>query len=133
MGWLNFGASGSNVIVSDAELTGYAWSENVGWISLNCSNNSYCGTVSYKVNNDGNGNLSGWAWNEVIGWISFDSATSGSSYSYQVIINSSTGDFSGWAWNDKIGWISFNCDQSGSGGSNTCGTIDYKVKTDWRP
>jgi len=133
LGWLNFGTSGSNVIVSDAELTGYAWSENVGWISLNCSNNSYCGTVSYKVNNDGNGNLSGWAWNEVIGWISFDSATSGSSYSYQVIINSSTGDFSGWAWNDKIGWISFNCDQSGSGGSNTCGTIDYKVKTDWRP
>ncbi len=128
LGWINFKATDGNVIVSNSELTGYAWSENVGWISLNCSNNNFCGTVNYKVINDGSGNLSGWAWNEAIGWISFDSATAGSSYSYQVIINSSTGEFSGWAWNDKISWISFNCSNT-----NTCGTVDYKVKTDWRP
>jgi hypothetical protein len=121
-GWLNFGTSEGNVVVSDTELTGYIWNENAGWISLNCSNTSSCGTVDYKVSNDGSGNLSGYAWNENTGWINFGTFAS------STIINTSTGEFSGYAWGENIGWISLNCSND-----NSCGTIDYKVKTSWRP
>jgi hypothetical protein len=49
---------------------GWAWSENIGWISFN--NTSGGGAVSYGVNIDAGGNLSGYAWSENIGWISFN-------------------------------------------------------------
>ena len=107
--------------VSDVALTGYAWGENTGWISLNCSNTNSCGTVNYKVANDGNGNLSGYAWSENTGWINFGVFTN------SVVINSS-GEFTGYAWGENIGWISLNCSNT-----NSCGTVDYKVKTGWRP
>ncbi|MCX6723751.1 MAG: Ig-like domain-containing protein [Candidatus Staskawiczbacteria bacterium] len=54
---------------------GWAWSENIGWISLN--NTSYGGVtggggaVSYGVNIEPNGYLSGYGWSENIGWIRF--------------------------------------------------------------
>ncbi|MFH1582193.1 MAG: PKD domain-containing protein [bacterium] len=50
---------------------GYAWSENIGWISFNCTNQSSCGTADYGVNIDQNGKFSGYAWSENIGWIDF--------------------------------------------------------------
>lgn len=120
-GWIDFGASGGNVHVTDAELTGYAWSESAGWISLNCSNDSSCATADYKVSNDGEGNLSGYAWTENAGWIDFDPAGGG------ITIDSS-GDLAGYAWGEDIGWVVFNCSTT-----STCGTVSYKVSTDWRP
>lgn len=55
-------------------VTGYAWSENIGWISFNNTNTS--GGTSYGVNiaenASGVGVLSGYAWSENIGWISFN-------------------------------------------------------------
>ena len=119
LGWLNFGTSEGDVHVTDSALTGYAWGENTGWISLNCSNTSSCGTVDYKVANDGSGTLSGYAWGENVGWINFNPTYGG------VTINSS-GDFLGYAWGENTGWISFNCANTSS-----CGTVDYKVKTTW--
>ncbi|MFH1259799.1 MAG: hypothetical protein ABII74_08340, partial [Elusimicrobiota bacterium] len=51
--------------------SGYAWSENIGWISFN--NASDGSAVNYGVNVDlGNGKLSGYGWSENIGWISFN-------------------------------------------------------------
>jgi hypothetical protein len=128
IGWIDFYSTG-NVNVASAQLTGYATS-SVGYIALDCAtspNGDICATSNFKVSNDGSGYLSGWAWNDGIGWISFDSATAGSSYTYQVTISPSSGDFSGWAWNDIVGWISFNCYDT-----NSCATSDYKVKTAWR-
>ena len=56
-------------------VSGWAWSNNIGWISFNCSNNASCGAVSYGVSVDsGSGLMSGYAWSENIGWISFNSA-----------------------------------------------------------
>ncbi len=118
-GWLDFGAGYGNVIVGDNELLGYAWGENIGWVSLNCDNTSSCGEVTYRVANDGSGNLSGYAWGENIGWINFAPTGGG------VSINSS-GEFSGYAWGENIGWLVFNC-----AATDSCATIDYKVKTDW--
>jgi hypothetical protein len=44
-------------------LTGYAWSENIGWISFRD------GATPVKVESDGD--LVGYAWSENIGWIQF--------------------------------------------------------------
>ena len=49
---------------------GWAWSENIGWISFN--NTSGGGSVvSYGVNIGSDGLFSGYAWSENIDWISF--------------------------------------------------------------
>lgn len=56
-------------------LTGWAYSETVGWISFSCSNTNICATSNYGVSIDGvSGGMSGYAWSENIGWISFNSA-----------------------------------------------------------
>ncbi len=61
-----------------AELTGWAWSENVGWFSVNCatggdSGGNICGTSNYSIDIDGaTKELSGYAWSDNIGWIRFD-------------------------------------------------------------
>ncbi len=83
--------------VGDA-LSGYAWSENIGWISFNCTNENTCATSNYGVNVL-DGNFSGYAWSENIGWISFNSAdVSGCPSSpCSPVINLSTGLVSGWA------------------------------------
>lgn len=44
-------------------VSGYAWSENIGWINFNGSN--------YGVNINTNGTFNGYAWSENIGWIDF--------------------------------------------------------------
>lgn len=119
-GWINFGTAEGNVHITDSELTGHAWGENIGWISLNCSNNTTCGVSNYKVSNDGEGNLSGYAWAENAGWINFNPTYGGVSINF-------FGEFLGYAWGENIGWIVFNCATT-----NSCSTVDYKVKTDWQ-
>ncbi|MDD5291292.1 MAG: PKD domain-containing protein [Patescibacteria group bacterium] len=110
---------GNNVI-------GYAWSENVGWISFNCSNDDSCSTIDYGVSIDPEtGDISGYAWSPNIGWISFNRADTGAppadpySGAGETIIanyNYTTGQITGWA---KIlaleddGWINFNVPSGG--------------------
>ena len=56
---------------SSDNISGYAWSNNVGWISLNCTNSNSCATSNYGVHvNPSTGNFSGYAWNDNVGWIS---------------------------------------------------------------
>lgn len=63
------------VVSSSISASGYIWSDNIGWISLNCSNSSSCGTVNYAVTADYNsGLMSGYAWAANAGWISFTAA-----------------------------------------------------------
>lgn len=111
-GWIDFAATSSNVHITDTALTGYAYAENIGWISLNCSNTDSCATNAYAVSNNGEGVLSGYAWGENTGWVHFAPASGG------VIINSS-GIFTGTAYSENIGWLVFD--------------TDYPVTTDWRP
>ncbi|MBI3045986.1 MAG: fibronectin type III domain-containing protein [Candidatus Harrisonbacteria bacterium] len=64
-----------SVIPSAYNVSGWAWSENIGWLSFNCGNTSSCGAVSYGVSVDfGSGLMSGYAWSENIGWLSFNSS-----------------------------------------------------------
>jgi len=54
-------------------MSGYAWSDNIGWISFNCTNpGNNCATSNYGVHKDATtGNLTGYAWSDNIGWIQF--------------------------------------------------------------
>ncbi|GEM_PF-2770070 len=75
-----------------ANVSGFAWSDNIGWISFNCLNpGSDCSTTgnygvvapanppySTKVTELTNGSLKGYAWSENIGWISFECGADGS-------------------------------------------------------
>ncbi|MDD4737800.1 MAG: hypothetical protein PHF54_00895 [Candidatus Pacebacteria bacterium] len=132
----------------DGNLTGYAWSDNVGWISFN-----------YGTDIDHNGYITGYAWSDSLGWISFNSVDLAGCPSAPCMarynidnmkiegwakqINTSNGwiqlsfegedyglsydyankDILGWSWSDNVGWISFNC-RNHSG----CATSNYGVK-----
>jgi len=115
-------------------ITGWAWSDTVGWISLS--------GLSFGISIDANGDLSGYAWSDNIGWISANEddlddcpqgackaklsgnnlqgwmralsqdgngwdgwiSLKGSGYGPTV----SGGNFSGYAWgSDVVGWIDF--------------------------
>lgn len=55
---------------------GWAWSENIGWVSFSCRNHHELGTgINYGVDiNKDTGEFSGYAWADSVGWISFDSS-----------------------------------------------------------
>ena len=61
---------------SSDNISGYAWSETIGWVSFNCTDpGSSCAPSNHGVTvNSLTGNLSGYAWSEHVGWISFDTA-----------------------------------------------------------
>ena len=79
-------------------LSGWAWSSNIGWVSLNCQDLNVCSTSNYQVQMDlTTGALSGYAWSSNIGWIQFNPAgpyPAGPQTS--AIINPTTGVASGW-------------------------------------
>jgi hypothetical protein len=63
------------------KLFGWAWSSNIGWISMSSENPGTDGTIPYAVTMEVKGEgfdkadgraLKGWAWSSNIGWIRFD-------------------------------------------------------------
>jgi len=82
---------------STDKISGWAWSDNIGWISLNCTNTS-CASSNYGVTvNLTTGNFSGYAWSDNLGWINFAPSgpypdTPNNSANY----NSSTNKVTGW-------------------------------------
>lgn len=116
---------------SEHNVSGWAWSENIGWISLNCENEyngvleNHCDDSNYGVHINEDGLFSGYAWSENIHWISFadfdrdgdidanDKEIPGSPCepNCKATFDSETGIVSGWAralsYNDDWdGWIS---------------------------
>ncbi|MBU6231101.1 hypothetical protein KGP36_00400 [Patescibacteria group bacterium] len=85
-----------------ADFSGWAWSSNTGWVSVNGSdagtgtNGSGSSPYPYKVTADlGTGQLSGYAWSQYLGWISFNSSDVSSCGSAPTIL--SNGQVTGWA------------------------------------
>jgi hypothetical protein len=118
-----------NVTITETELTGYLWSENYGWISLNCSNgDNSCADADFKVTNtiidvpstiqDMLSQLGGYAWGERIGWINFGPFDYGDAEDIRVLIED--GELFGYAWGQNVGWIKFDC-----------ASADSCVRTDW--
>jgi hypothetical protein len=81
-------------------LAGWAWSQNVGWISFN-STDAGAGGGPYDVSIDTSGNLGGYAWSQNVGWISFNpadlSAAPACSGATVANVNRSSGSVTGWA------------------------------------
>jgi len=101
---LNSYASVATVTTDSQNVWGFAWSENVGWISFN--NTSGGGGIDYGVDIDFvTGILSGYAWSENIGWISFNRSDAGvppnppfnGAESYIAKVDLNTNNLSGWA------------------------------------
>lgn len=128
-GWRNakpLGTDGPGVSIYHTAVTGWIWSETIGWISLSCENTQSCADVDYAVVHDGMGHLSGLAWSENAGWVSFScrNTSSCSRVDYGVSIDPVSGDFRGFAWAENIGWVSFSCSNTAS-----CAVVDYGVTT----
>ena len=96
---------------ADGILTGWAWSENFGWISFNCETG-------------GNAPIN----------ICCDQPFPPTPCSdYGVTVATSTGEFDNYAWSENFGWISFNCKTGGDESEypfekDICDTSDYKVQ-----
>jgi hypothetical protein len=134
---------------SARSITGYAWSDTIGWISLNCSTDANgCSTPAgnWGLSVDASNNITGYAWSDNVGWIT-TSATgcpSGTCNPMLTSTGSNTYAFSGWLKalsadnNGWDGWISLSgtspsygvtaasCNLAGDAwGSDVVGWIDF--------
>jgi len=101
----------NNSFDTPAEVTGYGWSPNIGWVSFQGAN--------YGVAIRPNGNIDGFAWSPNVGWIRFGGLNPGCpTGSCRAVIDFNTNRLSGWAralnsgdgWD---GWISLSADNHG--------------------
>jgi len=103
---------------SGTRITGYAWSETIGWIDLSCQNSGVCGANPFGLYVDAAGNVTGCAWSENVGWISASPADltgcpagtctsllSTTAWSGWLRALSPTGDSQNGGWD---GWISMS-------------------------
>jgi hypothetical protein len=98
--YIYFNSDGANVEISNwnHQLSGYAWSTDLGWIDFGNDTNNPSGPVT--VNSSGQ--LSGEA--EVLN----DSSYVNFSSTYADAQVNSSGVFSGYAWSTDLGWINFS-------------------------
>jgi hypothetical protein len=123
VGWISMRDSSYvvNIPQSDGELSGYAWSDNLGWVSFNTSDLSGCPGGTCSARREGS-KLAGWA--RVLGIKTEYEKVPSNSGGWQGFIDLSgvsiSGNkFSGYGWNgetagsgsnyaDGLGWISFD-------------------------
>lgn len=97
----------ANADTTVKDLSGWAWSSDIGWVSFNSTDsgtgNGGVGTspVAYGVKFDTTtGNLNGYGWSSNVGWVSFNSSAltqSPACPGSPVSINTTTGNVTGWA------------------------------------
>lgn len=94
-----FGVMLSVRAASSDNLSGYAWSSTIGWVSMNCTTAGSCAATNYGVKADTNGLMSGYAWSSNAGWISFNSADLAGcpTAPCEARFNKTTGLATGWA------------------------------------
>ncbi|HRJ49529.1 MAG: hypothetical protein KF787_03575 [Phycisphaeraceae bacterium] len=112
MNWRDANSALSGAAVNDTlgYLAGYAWCENVGWLSLGSGNGRYANTngSNYGVNVDSaSGNLSGYAWGENIGWVNFSGGALATP-SNPARFDFDERRFRGYAWGENVGWINLD-------------------------
>lgn len=122
-------------------VTGWAWSASIGWISMNCTTDGTCAASNYGVTiadsttYGDRGDLKGWAWSENVGWICFGMTCSGTTpeggppyAEYRANFNGKADQFWGWAQILNLGndgWISLNCDHDV--GADDCASSNHFV------
>ena len=139
---------------TEHNMSGWAWSSTIGWISFNCTNDSSCATSNYGVHKNADGALTGHAWSSNIGWIQFGGLsgfpTGGSAQQNAQVAGSNltgwvracagaaTGDCStmtsradGWDGWISLSGVGYGVTQSGNNftgfawGSNVVGWVDW--------
>ena len=128
LGWVNaepLGNGGPGWNLTDDAASGWLWSANAGWISLNCENTDSCATVDYGVVHDGMGGLGGYGWAPNIGWVSFSCVNTSScdTVDYAVSVDPVSYEVSGYAYAPNAGWIGFSCQDSAS-----CDSVGFGVR-----
>lgn len=127
-------AYGVNSDLATGNISGYAWSENIGWIDFDAAGPYPSNPQIPAEFNAGSGKLSGWAralsngggWD---GWVKMARGPGDPGVNYEVQLNKMTGMFEGYAWgSDVVGWLSYNCSNDG-----VCGTSNYKVMVNNMP
>ena len=131
---------GVDIDESTGFMSGYAWSENIGWVSFNAADAAGCLLGECKAWVDSERKVHGWARVVSVkddpgnagGWYGWIRLRDEENDKYGVIIDS-TGDFHGWAWSDMVlGWLSFNSVDAGAGGGPykvfTAAGIDLEAK-----
>lgn len=98
--YFSTGGYGSNVVIDNysRQMSGYAWSSDLGWIDFGGGADNPSGPVIA----DASGRPSGKAKALNSGYIDFNSTLTGAN----VMI--SGGNFSGYAWSDDLGWVDFS-------------------------
>lgn len=82
--------------VGPGPILGYAWSETIGWIDLNCANSNTCASIPWGVSVDAAGVISGYAWSDNVGWLSANAADLVACPSGPCIAALSASNFDGW-------------------------------------
>jgi len=99
-------------------LSGFAWSSNIGWVSFNSTN---CDSDEDGITDDAN-------------YVQCPIGDASSDYGVNISPTepTSTGIFSGYAWSENIGWVSFNRADTGNppqapfdGGSGPIAQVDW--------
>lgn len=108
IGWISMNGSGYSLSVSGTGVvTGYAWSDNIGWVSANSSDLSGCPSSPCSASIDSSGGLQGWL-RALSNGGGWDGFISLSGSNYGPVRQSS-GAFSGYAWGDMVvGWLDFS-------------------------
>ena len=110
-------------------ITGYGWSDTIGWISFNCTNDNSCDSSNYGMYVDSSGSLHGYGWSDSIGWVSAEPSDISGCPSSPCTPTLSGTTLTGWfralagaqesdGWD---GWISLN----GSGYGPTLGQNNF--------
>ena len=90
-----------NIKISQAgaghNVLGFAWSENIGWISFNSDNCDVDGDGVYEGGGEGGGATPAPAGCPIAGAV----------IPYGVNVDLVTGNFLGYAWSSSIGWVRF--------------------------
>ena len=89
-----------------ANVMGYAWSSNIGWISFSSDNNTYSPTPTPTPT----------------------AATPKTPYQVKVRASGTMGVFEGYAWSSNIGWISFNASDIVSAGCSSSASDVATIK-----
>jgi hypothetical protein len=157
VGWIDMNPDGGGVLVNNDRLQGYAWSNTVGWIRMNCeasdpsfgiimADDGDCTANGYGVTNVG-GNLAGKALIETTGkYLYFDEATYISDFGGadhwplsgpdpdETIIRCDDdyeGHFDGWAFAPDIGWVAYGRQALVDMGTSNDDASDYFSMTEW--
>ncbi len=109
MNWRDAGGGTDGVRLTQSCLSGWIWSENLGWITVGqgpANGHSYTNAPGdFGVNIAPAGDLSGLAWGENIGWINFTTLSLGDG---RARADLPAGRLRGHAWGENIGWISLD-------------------------